>query len=129
MKIMVVDDSAVMRKIIKKALSETQFNGADVLEATDGADALAKYGSEKPDWVLCDWNMPNMTGIDFVKNARKIETSAHVPIIMVTTEGTMGKMEEALNEGVDSYIVKPFTGEALHRTMAKVAERNGLSVP
>lgn len=123
MKIMVVDDSAVMRKIIRKALSETKFGTADIVEASDGADALKKFSSEKPDWVLCDWNMPNMTGIEFVKQARQVKTKAHVPIIMVTTEGTMGKMEEALNEGVDSYIVKPFTGEALERTMSKVADR------
>ena len=128
MKIMVVDDSAVMRKIIRRALRETEFSGAEVIDASDGSDALKKYEIEKPDWVLCDWNMPNMTGIEFVKGARQLETTNHVPIIMVTTEGTMGKMEEALNEGVDSYIVKPFTGEALNRTLTKVAERNGLSI-
>jgi two-component system chemotaxis response regulator CheY len=127
MKIMVVDDSSVMRKIVIRTIGETKFAGGPIVEAGDGAEALKKFDSEKPDWVFCDWNMPNMNGIDFVKQARQLKTKKHVPIVMVTTEGTMGKMEEALNEGVDSYIVKPFTGEQLERVMSKVAEKNGIT--
>ncbi len=123
MKILIIDDSPIMRKIVKKALSETKFNSAETLEAGDGEEGLKIFKGGGVDWVLCDWNMPKMSGLDFVKEARKIKTKTHVPIIMITTEGTMGKVEEALNEGADRYIVKPFTSTDLEKSIGLVMSK------
>lgn len=123
MKILIIDDSPVMRKIVKKALTETKFNTAECVEAGDGKEALKIYKDGGIDWILCDWNMPNMNGLEFVIEARKVQTPKHVPIIMITTEGTMGKVEEALNQGADRYIVKPFTALDLEKNMNLVMSR------
>lgn len=123
MKILIVDDSPVMRKIVKKSISETKFNTAETVEAGDGHEALKIFKGGGVDWILCDWNMPNMNGLEFVIEARKIATPKHVPIIMITTEGTMGKVEEALNQGADRYIVKPFTALDLEKNMNLIMNR------
>lgn len=123
MKILIVDDSPIMRKIVKKSLGETKFSQAETVEAGDGEEALKVFKGGGIDWILCDWNMPKMSGLDFVKQARKIKSEKHVPIIMITTEGTMGKVEEALNEGADRYVVKPFTSLDLEKNMTLVMNK------
>ena len=123
MKVLIIDDSPIMRKIVKKSLSETKYSSAETVEAADGEEALKVFKGGGIDWIFCDWNMPKMNGLDFVKEARKVKTKAHVPIIMVTTEGTMGKVEEALNEGADRYIVKPFTSQDLEKSMTLVMSK------
>jgi two-component system, chemotaxis family, chemotaxis protein CheY len=113
--ILVVDDSAVMRKIIKRAIEEGKYADAIITEAGDGVEALKAFNPGKTDLILSDWNMPNMDGLEFVKKARAIRTKKKIVIMMITTEGSTGKMEEAMNNGVDNYIVKPFTSIALEK--------------
>lgn len=117
--VLVADDSAVMRKLIIRTLSQTEYKPTKVVEAVDGVDALNKFqANDGINLILSDWNMPNMDGITFVKKVRAKDKN--VVIIMVTTEGTMGKMEDALNEGVNDYVVKPFKAEDLQAKLKRV---------
>lgn len=123
MKFLVVDDSPFMRQAVIKSLKETKFgSGAAVSEAGDGEEALKHFKKGDLDVVLCDWNMPKMNGLQFVIEARKIKTPKHVPIIMVTTEGTLEKMGEALEKGADRYVVKPFSAKDLESSLERVAK-------
>lgn len=119
MKIMLIDDSKTMRNIQKAVL--TQLGFAELDEACDGQDALNKVGASKPDLILCDWNMPTMDGLSFVKAFR--QTNKATPIIMVTTESEKARVIEAIKAGVNNYVVKPFTPDLLSQriqeTMAK----------
>lgn len=117
--ILVVDDSAVMRKIIIKAISEGRFADASITEASDGAEGLKVFNPGKTDLILADWNMPNLNGLEFIKKVREIRTSKKIIVIMITTEGSGGKMEEAMNSGVDNYITKPFTSSQLEQKISK----------
>lgn len=117
--ILVVDDSAVMRKIIIKALRAGRFADASIEEAGDGLEGLKQFNPKKTDLILADWNMPNMNGIEFIKKVREIKTKKKIVIMMITTEGSGGKMEEAMKAGVDSYIAKPFTSKQLEQKIAK----------
>ncbi len=116
MKVLVVDDSAVMRKIVIKALVEAGYT--DITEAGDGKDALAKVADV--DIILTDWNMPLMDGLTFVKEVRK---RSKIPIVMVTTEGGQREVLEAMKSGVNDYIVKPFTSNVLLHKLEKVLQR------
>ena len=118
MNVLVVDDSAAMRKIIIAALGKTDLRGARTIEAATGKEGLDKFLDGNFGVILSDWNMPEMDGIEFVNRVRKVDT--RVKIIMITTEGTMGKLESALDGGVDEYVVKPFTAETLDRKLKKV---------
>ncbi|HEX5100511.1 MAG TPA: response regulator [Polyangiaceae bacterium] len=118
MNVLVVDDSAAMRKIIISALGKTELRGARTIEATNGKEGLDKFLDGNFGVILSDWNMPEMDGIEFVNRVRKVDS--RVKIIMITTEGTMGKLESALDGGVDEYVVKPFTAETLDRKIKKV---------
>ncbi len=117
--ILVVDDSAVMRKIIIKAITEGKFGNANITEASDGAEGLKVFDPNKFDLILADWNMPNLNGIEFIKKVRERPTSKKIVIIMITTEGSASKMEEAMNNGVDNYITKPFTAVQLEQKISK----------
>ena len=117
--ILVVDDSAVMRKIIIKALRSGRFADASIEEAGDGLEGLKQFNPKKTDFILADWNMPNMNGIEFIKKVREIKTKKKIVIMMITTEGSGGKMEEAMSAGVDNYIAKPFTSTQLEQKIAK----------
>jgi two-component system, chemotaxis family, chemotaxis protein CheY len=121
MKIMLIDDSKTMRNIQKSIL--TQLGYTELEEATDGQDALSKVGAFQPDLILCDWNMPKMDGITFVKTYR--QTEKVTPIIMVTTEAERARVIEAIKAGVNNYVVKPFTPDVLKQrideTFAKKA--------
>ena len=114
---LVVDDSGIMRKMVMRTLTESRLAQFTFTEAVDGLDALEKFDPKNTAMMFVDWNMPNMSGIDFVKKIRATE-KRHVPVVMITTEGTMGKVEEALDEAkVDSYVVKPFTAEVLRKKL------------
>jgi two-component system, chemotaxis family, chemotaxis protein CheY len=121
MKIMLIDDSKTMRNIQKSIL--TQLGYTELEEATDGQDALSKVGAFQPDLILCDWNMPKMDGITFVRTYR--QTEKVTPIIMVTTEAERARVIEAIKAGVNNYVVKPFTPDVLKQrideTFAKKA--------
>ena len=116
MKILVVDDSSTMRRIIKNTLSKIGFEDAD--EAEDGADALKKMGGIE--LVVTDWNMPNMDGLTLVKTLRSNPVFKNVPIIMVTTEAAKNEIIEAIKAGVNNYVIKPFTQEVFKQKIEQV---------
>ncbi len=109
MKILVVDDSVTMRRIIVNSLKSAGYD--DFAEAGDGIEALANM--ERVEFVLTDWNMPNMDGLTFVKELKKSDVYKDIPIIMITTEGGKGEVIEALKQGVNNYVVKPFDKNTL----------------
>lgn len=116
MKVLVVDDSAVMRKIIIKALTEAGYQ--DIIEAGNGDEALSKVG--EVNIIFTDWNMPVMDGITFVKQIRK---TSKVPIVMITTEGGQKEVIEAMRSGVNDYIVKPFAPSVLIGKLEALAKK------
>ena len=113
MKILIVDDSSTMRRIIGNVVQQLGFSKDDFDEAEDGVVAWSMLQKGQYDIVLTDWNMPNMNGLDLVKHIRGGGAHQKTPIIMITTEG--GKMEfiTALKAGVNNYIVKPFNAAIL----------------
>lgn len=111
MKILAVDDSPTMRRIIINTLKRAGFE--DVIEATDGKDALAKLKVDEFGLVITDWYMPEMDGLTFVTNVRKNEEFKSLPILMVTTRSVKSDIMEAMKAGVNNYIVKPFTPDTL----------------
>jgi len=117
-KILAVDDSPTMRRIVVNTLKRIGFN--DVVEATNGKDALVKLYSEKIDFIITDWNMPEMNGLELVKKVRADERFKDLPIIMVTTEGGKAEVITALKAGVNNYIVKPFTPQVLKEKLGAV---------
>ena len=123
MKILVVDDFATMRKIIRTVLKDLGFSNVE--EVSDGSEAISFLKSRGADpitgykLILCDWNMPDITGIDVVRFVKSQEELKDIPIIMVTSEAQKEHIIEALQAGVNNYIVKPFTGEIL---MGKIEE-------
>jgi len=120
---MVVDDSGIMRKMVMRSLKETGLANFTFTEAVDGVDALEKFDPKTVNMLFVDWNMPNMNGIDLVRNIRAAEKH-HIPIVMITTESTIGKMDEAMEEvNVDKYIAKPFTAEGLQKRLKPLFEK------
>ncbi len=117
-KILVADDSSTMRRILKQTLSRIGFN--DVTEAADGADAFAKCQAAQFDCILTDWNMPEMDGLELAIKVRAMPNYANVPIMMITTEGGKQDVIEALTQGVNQYIVKPFNQDVLQAKMAEL---------
>ena len=111
MKILVVDDFSTMRRIIRNILREIGYNNVD--EADDGSTALEKLKSAKFDFVVTDWNMPNMPGIELLKAIRQDEVLKDTPVLMVTAEAAKENVVTAVAAGVNNYIVKPFTAAAL----------------
>jgi len=117
MKILIVDDSTAMRMIVKKTLRLAGFEGHDIVEADDGVKALAAIKSSKPDLVLCDWNMPNMTGLQLLEAL----TSSGVKLTFgfVTTEATPDMLAKAMGAGAKFLISKPFTPESFKEQLSK----------
>jgi two-component system chemotaxis response regulator CheY len=118
LKILAVDDSPTMRRIIINTLKRAGFS--DVLEASDGRDALAKMKVEKVNFVITDWNMPEMDGLAFVTALRSMGEYKSLPILMVTTRSVKDDIMEALKAGVNNYIVKPFTPDTLKEKIEQV---------
>lgn len=124
LKALVVDDSKIMRKMVMQALTASRIATFEFTEAENGQDALGKFDPATTDICFVDWNMPTMTGIEFVKKARARGDSFNVPMIMVTSEQTMAKIEEAIAQaGADAYICKPFTVEDLQVKLQKVINK------
>ncbi len=117
-KVLVVDDSAVMRQIIKKNLKELGFT--DLVEADDGASGLKKAGEVPLDLIVSDWNMPNMTGLEFLKAVRADDKLKGIAFIMVTSEADKEKIMEAVKAGVSQYIVKPFNAVQLEEKIKAI---------
>jgi len=118
MKFLVVDDSPTMRRIVINALKS--FGIEDIVEAEDGQDALAKLQANKIDFVITDWNMPNMNGLDLTKTIRASEQWKNLPILMVTTRGLKEDIIQALQAKVNNYIVKPFTPQVLKEKIVSI---------
>jgi len=115
---LVVDDSPTMRRIVINALKTFGYN--DVVEAGDGIEAMDKLKATKVDFVITDWNMPNMSGLELTKAIRSDASLAHLPILMVTTRGLKQDIIEALKAKVNNYVVKPFTPQVLKEKMDAV---------
>ena len=111
MKFLVVDDSPTMRRIVCNALIEIGFS--DLKEAEDGVQAIELLTSESFDFVITDWNMPNMNGLELTKAIRQNDTLKELPILMVTTRGMKEDVLAAMQAKVSNYVVKPFTPEIL----------------
>ncbi|MFT7433569.1 MAG: two-component system chemotaxis response regulator CheY [Alphaproteobacteria bacterium] len=118
MRILVVDDFQTMRRIIINLLRQLGFT--NVVEASDGKLALERVQDDKIDLVVSDWNMPNMTGLEFLQALRASEEYKTLPFIMVTAEGKKENVIVAVQAGVNNYIVKPFNAATLKEKLSKV---------
>lgn len=118
MKVLIVDDSTAMRQIIKRTLKQAGFSGLDISEAADGQQAHDDFYKVDPDLVLCDWNMPNMNGIDLLKKLR--EENNAVKFGFVTTESTAEMRTLARESGAQFLISKPFTAESFEKVLRPV---------
>jgi two-component system chemotaxis response regulator CheY len=118
MKILIVDDSITIRRIITTALKTVGYS--ETVEAANGKDALAKLANGNVDFIITDWNMPEMNGLDFIKEVRSNPMYSSMPILMVTTRGTEHDVIEALQAKVNSYIVKPFTPQELKEKIESI---------
>lgn len=112
-KVLVVDDSLTMRKVICNVLVSIGIEKDYITEAEDGLVAFGKVKTNSFDIILTDWNMPRMNGLQFVQNVRTLPKYKSIPIIMITTEGSKEDVIHALKNGVNNYIVKPFSAETL----------------
>jgi two-component system, chemotaxis family, chemotaxis protein CheY len=121
MKILIVDDFSTMRRIIKNLLRELGFSNTS--EADDGSTALPILKGGGFDFLITDWNMPNMEGIALLKAVRADPMLKSLPVLMVTAEAKRDQIVEAAQAGVNGYIVKPFTAETLKEKIDKIFER------
>lgn len=119
MKILVIDDSGVMRRIHKNTLREHQIEETDIIEAVDGQQALEIATKEEIGLFLIDWNMPKVDGLKLVKALRSMEQYKETPLIMITSEAAKYNVMEAVQAGVTNYIVKPIRGETLWQKLSK----------
>lgn len=119
MKILVIDDSGVMRRIHKNTLTEHKIKEDDIIEAVDGQQALEIAMKEEIGLFLVDWNMPKVDGLKLVKALRATEKYAETPLIMITSEAAKYNVMEAVQAGVTNYIVKPIRGETLWNKLSK----------
>ena len=118
MKILVVDDMVTMRRIVKNILKQLGF--ANIEEAENGQEGLQKLKGDTFGFVVSDWNMPVMTGIDMLRAIRADEKLKTLPVLMVTAEAQQSNLIEAVQAGVSNYIVKPFTAETMQEKIGKI---------
>jgi two-component system, chemotaxis family, chemotaxis protein CheY len=118
MKILVVDDMSTMRRIVKNILKQLGFNNLE--EAENGQDALAKLHADTYGFVVSDWNMPVMMGIDMLRAIRADKKLKTIPVLMVTAEAQKENLMEAVKAGVSNYVVKPFTAETMQEKINKI---------
>ena len=123
MRVLVVDDFATMRKIIKNVLR--QINMDNVVEAENGKHALSVLRSDSVEFIISDWIMPEMTGIEFLRACKEDEAIKNIPFVMVTAEAQKDSVLAAIKAGVDNYIVKPFTPEKLKEVIGKTMAKFG----
>lgn len=121
MKILIVDDFSTMRRIVKNLLRDLGFNNTQ--EADDGQTAWPMLQNGNFDFLVTDWNMPIMTGIDLLKKVRADENLASMPVLLVTAEAKKEQIVEAAQAGVNGYVVKPFTAITLKEKIDKIFER------
>lgn len=124
LRVLVVDDSSTMRRIIVNVLTQLGISNDFIHEAQDGLFALGKVKTNSYDLILTDWNMPKMNGLQFVINVRRLPKYATTPILMITTEGGKAEVVEALKSGVNNYIVKPFNAEVLKAKLEPILRKH-----
>jgi len=122
-RILVVDDFSTMRRIVKNLLSDLGFN--NTVEAEDGNSAMAVLRQDAVELVITDWNMPGMTGIELLREIRADARFRTLPVLMVTAEAKREQIIEAAQNGVNGYIIKPFTAQTLEEKLGKIFERLG----
>ena len=123
LKVLIVDDSSVMRKIVERALRQAGLDLTEVLEASNGAEALTEVKKGTLDMILSDINMPVMDGLEFLRNLGSIECAKGVPVVMITTEGSEARVVEALSAGAKAYLRKPFTPEQVKERVTPLLGR------
>jgi two-component system, chemotaxis family, chemotaxis protein CheY len=121
MRVLVVDDFSTMRRIIKNILRQLGFT--NIIEADDGSTAWETLNKDKIDFVISDWNMPKMPGIELLRKVRSSEEFANMPFLMVTAEAQQENIIEAVQAKVSNYIVKPFTAETLGQKIDKIFDK------
>jgi two-component system chemotaxis response regulator CheY len=123
MRILIVDDFSTMRRIVKNQLADLGFT--NIAEAEDGGAAIAMLRNGGFDFVVTDWNMPGVNGLDLLKMIRADEKLKALPVLMVTAEAKRAQIIEAAQAGVNGYIIKPFTAATLQEKLNKIFERLG----
>jgi two-component system chemotaxis response regulator CheY len=123
MRFLVVDDFSTMRRIVRNLLKDLGFNNVE--EAEDGQDALNKLRESKFDFVVSDWNMPNMDGLQLLSEIRKDPALGQTPVLMVTAEAKKENIIAAAQAGASGYVVKPFTAATLEEKLGKIFEKLG----
>lgn len=123
MRILVVDDFSTMRRIVRNLLKELGYNNVD--EAEDGVMALQKIQNIGFDFVVTDWNMPNMDGLTLLQTIRATDNLKHVPVLMITAEAKKENIIAAAQAGANGYIVKPFTAATLNEKLQKIFDKMG----
>jgi two-component system chemotaxis response regulator CheY len=120
LKFLIVDDYSTMRRVVKNQLHELGY--ANVAEADDGSTALPQLHAGDVDFLITDWNMPGMHGLDLLKAVREHEKLAHLPVLMLTAEARREQIVSAVQAGVDGYVIKPFTAVTLKDKIDKILE-------
>ena len=120
LKFLIVDDYSTMRRVVKNQLHELGY--ANVAEADDGSTALPQLQAGDVDFLITDWNMPGMHGLDLLKAVREHEKLAHLPVLMLTAEARREQIVTAVQAGVDGYVIKPFTAVTLKDKIDKILE-------
>jgi two-component system, chemotaxis family, chemotaxis protein CheY len=120
LKFLIVDDYSTMRRVVKNQLHELGY--ANVAEADDGSTALPQLQAGDVDFLITDWNMPGMHGLDLLKAVREHEELAHLPVLMLTAEARREQIVTAVQAGVDGYVIKPFTAVTLKDKIDKILE-------
>jgi two-component system, chemotaxis family, chemotaxis protein CheY len=118
MRVLVVDDFATMRRILKNILKQIGFK--NIMESDNGRNAFRELKAGRYDLILCDWNMPEMPGIELLQKVRSDEALKNIPFVMVTAEAKKENIIEAVKAGVSNYIVKPFTAETVIEKLQKI---------
>lgn len=118
MDVLIVDDSAAIRKILRRVLQQAEIPLGEVYEAGDGAEAVEKLKTQKVQLVLSDINMPNMDGLQLLSRIKATEEWKELPVIMITTEGSQAKVMEAVQLGARGYVRKPFTPDQIKEKLA-----------
>jgi two-component system chemotaxis response regulator CheY len=121
MKVLVVDDFATMRRIVKNVLKQIGFT--KIVEADDGSTALPVLKNDKVDLIISDWNMPKVTGLELLKAVRSDDSMKNIPFLMVTAEGQKDNIVQAVQAGVSNYVVKPFTPETIQEKLEQMFKK------
>ncbi len=124
LKILVVDDFSTMRRIVRNLLKELGYTNVD--EAEDGVVAMQRLRGNNFQFVITDWNMPNMTGIELLRVIRADPSLKHLPVLMITAEARKENIIEAAKSGASGYIVKPFTAGTLEEKLCKIFDKYGM---